>query len=465
MAESRVILFESTSHTLLAEKRMELAHMQEYSLEQISESIHYGKSRDYFKEVLSSYSNGNYRSAVVMLWSVAVCDIVFKLQNLIDLYTDASAKEILDNVTSIQEANAKSSEWELKLIEDVHRKTNLLDSSEYENLRYLQQQRHLSAHPVLNSERELHSPNKETVRSLLRNTLEGLLIKPPFYTQHIMNELLADISEASPALNTRKKAKKYVVSRYLNRTTPAVELNMFRSLWKLVFKLDNENCEMNRNINLYTLEVLSSRNIGLLDDYIRGDIDYFSNIASSGNPLSHLVYYLAHNPQLFSLFSEDARLKIEHHIETDKVGKTMGWFIKTDLEHHANDIKDWITGNEHPTFTPGQFDTLLELSDSDEWENRFCELVSDYYSSSYSYDQADKRYQVAIPKYINLFTSESLVYLAHKINDNCQCYDRGRARQDYEVIKCRIDEVFNNDFNYDDCTSFKRKVVVAESIS
>lgn len=436
--------------------------MQEYSLEQISENIHYGKSRDYFKEVLSSYSNGNYRSAVVMLWSVAVCDIVFKLQNLIDLYNDAAAKEILDNVTSIQEANAKSSEWELKLIEDAHQKTNLLDTSEYENLRYLQQQRHLSAHPVLNSERELHSPNKETVRSLLRNTLEGLLIKPPFYTQRIMSELLADISEASPALNTRQKARKYVVSRYFKRTTPAVELNIFRSLWKLVFKLDNEDCEKNRNINLYTLETLSSRNTSLLHDYISGDIDYFSNIASNGNPLSHLVYYLASNHQLFPLLSEDARLKIEHHIETDDVGKTMGWFVKTDLDQHANDIADWITGEECPTFTPGQFDTLLELSDSDEWQEKFCKLVSDYYSSSSNYDQADKRFQVAIPKYIKLFNKESLIYLAHKIDNNSQCYERGRARQDYEVIKNRIDKVFDDDFNYDDCASFKRKVVVAE---
>lgn len=176
--------------------------MQEFSLEGIAEQIHYGKTKGYFEEVLSSYNNGNYRSTVVMLWSVAICDIIYKLQSLIDLYDDPSAKEILREVTAIQDQDYKSSAWEIKLLDDVHEKTNLLDSSEYEDLRYLQKQRHLSAHPVLNSERELHSPNKETVRSLLRNTLEGLLVKPPFYTQRIMKELLEDIAESADVLNS-----------------------------------------------------------------------------------------------------------------------------------------------------------------------------------------------------------------------------------------------------------------------
>jgi hypothetical protein len=72
--------------------------MQDFSLDKLSESIHYGKTKEYYREVLSSYNNGNYRSAVVMLWSVAVCDVVYKLQSLIDIYDDASAKKILGEI-------------------------------------------------------------------------------------------------------------------------------------------------------------------------------------------------------------------------------------------------------------------------------------------------------------------------------------------------------------------------------
>ena len=43
-------------------------------------SIFDARSREYFSEVLSCYTAGNYRSAVVMLWSVVVCDLLFKIQ-------------------------------------------------------------------------------------------------------------------------------------------------------------------------------------------------------------------------------------------------------------------------------------------------------------------------------------------------------------------------------------------------
>ncbi|EPC01604.1 hypothetical protein L861_16430 [Litchfieldella anticariensis FP35 = DSM 16096] len=437
--------------------------MQVFSLEKMAEKIHYGKTKDYFGEVLSSYHNENYRSAVVMLWSVAVCDIVYKLQSLIDLYGDASARKILDEVSEIQKNDPKSSSWELKLVEDVCEKTNLLDTSEYENLRYLQKQRHLSAHPVLNKERELHSPNKETVRSLLRNTLDDLLTKPPFYTQHILNELLSDISESKEILNTRRKVKKYVVNRYFSRTTQAVEINIFRSLWKIVFKLENEKCDRNRLINLHVLEVIAKKNKVALPRAIQGDVDFYSNIANSGEPLSYLVFFLSKNSELYPLLNEAAKLKVEHCIVEDEVGKIVGWFVKESLEKHADDIEEWIEGDERPVFTPEQFENILEMSDSDEWQERFCRIVSTYYGTSMNYNQADSRFQVAIPNFIRLFNKNAIRDLAHKIESNSQCHDRRQARHDYAIIKERIDEIFGDgEFNYQDYYWFSRKLGLAD---
>lgn len=433
--------------------------MHEFSLERKAEQIHYGKTKGYFEEVLSSYNNGNYRSAVVMLWSVAICDIVYKLQSLVDLYDDAAAKEILNEVSGIQEKDYKTSSWELKLLDEAHEKTYLLDSYEYENLRYLQKQRHLSAHPVLNSERELHSPNKETARSLLRNTLEGLLVKPPFYTQRVMTELLEDLSENSAILNSQEKVKRYIESRYLSRTKPAVEVRMFRTLWKLVFKLEDDSCEKNRRVNLNALKVLSNRNPDFILREVDGDKDYYGNVASSGNPLSFLVYYISENTSVYSLLSEDARMKIDHCIKTDDVGKTMGWFVKESLLQHGEDVKAWVIGEDHPDFTNRQFDALLNLSDSDEWQELFCSIVIGYYTSSLSYSQADKRFQVAIPKYIALFGRNELISLAENIENNSQCWARNRAEEDYEVIMGRITEVFGQDFDFENTPRFKKRVV------
>ena len=436
--------------------------MQEFSLEKLTGNIHSGKTYKYFQEVLSSYNNGNYRSSVVMLWSVAVCDIVYKLQDLVDLYNDAAAKQILNEITSDQTKDPKSSLWELKLLDEIRNKTYLLGSAEYEDLRYLQIQRHLSAHPVLNSDKELHSPNKETVRSLIRNTLEGLLVKPPFYTQGILNELLLDVSETALALNTTSKIKEYVVSRYFNRITAQVELSLFRSIWKLVFRVENADCDKNRLINLRVLEVLAARNIVTLSDFIKGEKDYYSNIAPTGIPLSFLVYFLSGNSYIYSILNLDAQFKIQHSISSDSIGRTMGWFIKDSLDTHSTDMINWIRSSDKPTFTAEQLDALCGIADSEEWQVNFCHILTTYYSDSISYDQADSRFQVAIPKYIELFNKDSIINLASSINSNSQCYGRGRAQEDYVVIKQRIDKLFGEGFDYSKLRNFRRRVNIAD---
>lgn len=435
--------------------------MDEFVLEKMSDRIHYGKTKEYFGEVLSSYHNGNYRSAVVMLWSVAVCDMVYKLKSLVDLYNDASAKLILAEITRMQEKDQTSSGWEIKLVEETFAKTHLLDSSEYENLRYLQKQRHLSAHPVINRESELHSPNKETVRSLLRNTLTDVLIKPPFYSQHIFKELIADIAESSQMLNTRGKVKKYVISRYLERTTTSVELMLVKQLWKFVFKLENEECDKNRVINLWALEVIAARNKAALVGALKGDVDFYSNIASADRPLQYLTFFISNNQELYPLLNEAARIKIKHCIAEDDIGRIIGWFVKKDVFQHGDDLIDLIK-TKNLVLTPDQFDYIFGISDSDEWQEKFCNIAATYYGVSTTFDQADSRFQVAIPQYIKFFNRDAIVYLADKIESNSQCHDRNKARHDYVVIKKRIDELFDGAFDYKPYMWFSRKLGLAD---
>ena len=53
--------------------------LDEFSFDHASERIFDSRTRAYFEEVKSSYVVGNYRSATVMLWSVVICDLVFKV--------------------------------------------------------------------------------------------------------------------------------------------------------------------------------------------------------------------------------------------------------------------------------------------------------------------------------------------------------------------------------------------------
>ncbi|MEG4944460.1 hypothetical protein [Microcoleus sp. F4-D5] len=410
----------------------------------------------------TAYHNGNYRSAVVMLWSVAVCDIVYKLEYLVDLYQDTDAKSILDELTKLQKKDSKSSSWEVKLIEDTHAKTNLLDNSEYENLLYLQKQRHLSAHPILDSDRQLHTPNKETVRALIRNTLEDLLIKPPFYTKKIIDELLEDIAEAAPALNTIERVKRYLESRYLSRLKPEVELSIYRSLWKLVFKLEDEDCTKNRAINLRTLEVIGNRKPESILNQIKGEKDYYSNVSSSPVPLVFLVLYLSKNPKIYDLLNEDAKLKIQHKVKTSNTTKIFGWFVKENLQVHYEDILFLIENDINFYFTMVELKLLLEIADTKEWQNLFCRILSSYYCASRSYDEADSRFQEAISPYLEVFDKEAIEFLIERIEQNDQVYGRRKAREEHKEIKEKLFQLHGQEFDLNPYPNFQKNVMEDE---
>jgi hypothetical protein len=437
--------------------------MLEFSLENLSEKIHSCKTKKYFQEVLSSYHNGNYRSAVVMLWSVAVCDIVYKLQCLVDLYQDQVAKKILDELTKLQKKDPKSSSWEVKLIEDTHAETNLLDNSEYENLLYLQKQRHLSAHPILDSDRQLHTPNKETVRALIRNTLEDLLIKPPFYTKKIIDELLEDIAAAAPALNTIEKLKRYLESRYLSKFKPEVELSIYRSLWKLVFKLEDEDCIKNRVINLQTLEVIGNRKPESILNQIKGEKDYYSNVSSSSLPLVFLVLYLSKNPKIYDLLNEDAKLKIQHKVKTSNTSKIFGWFVKENLQVHYEDILFLIENDINFNFTMVELKLLLEIADTKEWQNLFCRILSSYYCASRTYDEANSRFQEAISPYLKVFDKDAIVFLIERIEQNDQVYGRRKAKEEHKEIKKKLFQLHGQEFDLNPYPNVKKTVMEDES--
>ena len=57
-------------------------------IDSLVEQIQNNKTKEYFKEVLSSYYSGNYRSAIVMLYTCLICDLVYKLQEMSEYYND-----------------------------------------------------------------------------------------------------------------------------------------------------------------------------------------------------------------------------------------------------------------------------------------------------------------------------------------------------------------------------------------
>lgn len=430
--------------------------MDEYSIELRQEKIYHKKTKEYFTEVISSYREGSYRSSVVMLWSVAVCDLLFKVKHMVDMYSDTIAQSILDEVERIQTANERSSEWEIKLVELVREKTSLIDISDFENLMHLQRQRHLSAHPVLVQGYELHSPNRETVRALIRNTLDGLLIKPPVYTRKIFEEFIRDLSSSSTILIDEEKLKKYIESKYLSRTDVNIEISLFRSLWKFVFRLDNEECNKNRIINYWALEILFERSPAEVMAEIESDRDYYGNIANEGNPLTLLVYFLSKKSSVYSAMHEAAKMIITHICETHTGSKCLSWFLKSSLQQHSDDLILWIDSDAYPTLADNEIPLLLDVSDSPEWKVFSQKILNSYYAASRGYDSADTRFFKAIRSYLKNYSEDTLTDLMLKAQNNSQAYDRRGAKYDHRLVIERCNEVLGAEFDYTEYNTFVR---------
>lgn len=62
-------------------------------IESLYENINKKETQEYFKEVLISYQNGSYRSAMVMLYSVVISDILYKLKDMVSIFNDEKAKK------------------------------------------------------------------------------------------------------------------------------------------------------------------------------------------------------------------------------------------------------------------------------------------------------------------------------------------------------------------------------------
>ena len=421
--------------------------LDEYSIEQRATQIYDARTKEYFYEVLSCYSAGNYRSSVVMLWSVAVCDLLFKLQNLVDLYGDAKAKVILSDIDKLQQENERSPIWETKLVESVAEQMQLLDIAERENLLHLQRQRHLAAHPVITANFQLHRPNRETSRALIRNTLDGLLTKAPILSKQIVSEIVGDLEQASGILIDDKRLKAYLESKYYNRFNPEVEKAVFKALWKFVFRLTNEGCEKNRAINYSALRLLFERNPSQFKTQIEMDKEYFSTIATDGSPVVCLVDFLAREPLLYGLLANHAKTAIQHTAEKDTAARCLAWFIAPNLQGHAEQLGDWISGKDCPQIERVTWDAIEAISDSPEWAKMVIRLANKYYLASANFNAADKRFSTVIKPLLNTYAIDDCVDLIVGIEAKRQTRERSRAIVDHKELKSHV-LVLDHDFDF-----------------
>lgn len=425
--------------------------MKDYNIENLSNKINSEKTRLYFKEVSNSFYNGNYRAAIVTLYSVVINDILVKLEVLEEIYNDNTAKDILDEIRTFQSMHPNSPDWEKDIIEKVKIRTNLIDNVDYAHIQALKNDRHLCAHPVLDKEDKLYTPNQETVAAHIRNMLESLFLKPAILSKKILQTILVDIASKKDILIDELSVERYILSKYLNNLNSSTEVAIFRELWKFVFTISNNDADSNRLINYRVLYYLYKRNIAECISKIKSEKEYFSNILNRDQNKSFFIRFLSENEFLYTDFREDTHLLISNLVKSDFSSKVVAWFLSgTFLKHLeviTEDIKT-LSQNYHSDSSSHAYQRLVKIGIAKGYKKEVIEFIIWRHTFSRSYDEADKTFTSVILPNLNLFDEDEAKQLCEKIDKNHQNYGRIRAYDDYEELKYHLKNFFGEDFDF-----------------
>ncbi len=432
--------------------------MSGFSIEMAAEEIVDHRTKRYFAEVQGCYHAGYYRSAIVMLWSVVVTDIMFKLDQLASAHNDGKAQTILNDIGNIRKGNPKSPEWEIELVNKVAAQTDLIDQSELVLLQNLQTHRHLSAHPVMTNQDVLYSPNKETARAHIRNTLEAVLTKPPIMSRKVFNAFLEDVEQLAKLQPDTDAIRKFLDAKYFQFFSPATFAQVFRSLWRVTFRSTDPRCTANREINLKTLVVLFATKREEFFTTIKQDRAWFSDISVTDIPLEAFVDFCQEYPQIFPVLSDAAKQPVENYAKLDLSNFLKCTFLNDSAESHAEAVLKRLEAGDE--VKPAALSAYCQRLPNGAKRKALARFGITYYFRSDSFDTADQRFAGFISPFISGYEVDDFIAFLEgcKTCERGQATGRNRAKRDHAIIRQAIEERFAGEITIDNYPDFVQSV-------
>jgi hypothetical protein len=410
--------------------------MIDYSLELSLEKIYNHKTRDYFKDILASYYCGNFRGSLVMLYSVVVCDLLYKLIELKEISEVKEAIFILDEIQTLQKNNPKSSEWEKKLIELVNEKTDMLDTPDYVNIKNLESHRHLCAHPVFTSDYALYLPSDITTKSHIRNIYDGVLTKPPMRSKEIFLDILKDMALRKDIFPTDKELERYLLSKYFKYLRNDLIKRIFKDLWKFVFRLDNQDAQINRQINFRILRIVYNNYKDILRITIENEKSYFSEIDVNIS-IVYFIDLIIEYPYIYTIMEDRTKALVENKAKENFGLQLLLGTVSENLLTVINNAKELYRTNimivEPNTFFE-ILNKLLNIGIQKGYVQDAINVSIDFHVTSSNYNEADYTFSELVKPIIEYYKKDDFIKLLEGIEKNGQANGRRAAPRDYMLV-------------------------------
>ena len=419
------------------------------AIEELMNHIPDARSKESMKEVLSCFYSGNLRSAVVMLYSTVVSDLYYKLCDLVSIYNDAGAKEIKDYVDNEWKVRSKIPKWETEMPKRCRDKNKVLANDSYAHLCHLQDERNLCAHPVITAN-DLYRPSAATVQGYIVDMLVGIICKPSFLSKDLVDRFTDDIENASQIFPDKKSLQDYITSKYLEKIDNEMEeYDLFRKLWKFVYKKTDDKSKANRGANQSILSLLYERNQHYFDKQIKNEEAYYGESVALDDRACIKAFILFAN-EYFSVLQAmpmDFQLKLKQKVDSLAELKAIAFCLSDDILKHAKSV-DISIGS----CVAGYIFDYLSINVS---RTEAINFAINLYVNSYSYNLADDYYDNMIDPILSEMTECQLVLLIEGSNRNSQIYDRRKFYSSNLGIKKSMLQK-NPQFDYSPYTNFNR---------
>ncbi|MEX6398457.1 hypothetical protein AB6E88_15795 [Providencia hangzhouensis] len=413
-----------------------------FSLESQKNKIYDKRTRKYFEEVYKSYANDCYKSATVMLWSVVVCDIIFKLQELQDVHNDKVAEKILLEIKVLQEDDPYSPKWEKELIKKVFERTQLLDTASNHKILLIQEHRHLSAHPVISDEDTLFEPTQEMIKSDIRNGIEVILSKPPFMSQKILSTFVSNLERVKDLLPSDMALKKYLDAKYFKSMNKNVFVKIFKGLWKFSFKYEDAKPVENREINTRALQLIFEKERKIILDSIKSEPIYYSSLSTNDDAVKSLIEFISMEKEIYDALDDSAKEIIKPVLKNNLSYFGIAFFISDSPEEHVKLVTKVIIEKYHKEYgdkgnflNPKHFEIFKRVCNELGLASEFLDYGIACFISSSDFERADIYFDRDINNNLEKYSVAQMKVLLDGTNKNNQCYWRNRSRNGSDSIK------------------------------
>lgn len=377
-------------------------------------------SKKYILEAIKCYKGGGFRSCIVATWIALVYDFIGKLHEL--SVDDENAKTLFNKLEEYRISNNINGilEFERKLLDTMKNYYALLSPVEYNDLKRLNEDRNLCAHPSLIDETTPFQATPEIARYHLRNVIEFVLSKPPVQGKAAL-ERVKRMLESIYYPKDEAGLEAFLNDSPLGRAKDNLKIQFVN--W-LVSNIVSENIETEiKKRCIKTLSVFINMNYELIKSKLFKKMAKIPTDIKEKQMYFHCVILLK-VPELLEHTSESDIIRIKQYVQSDAPIHSLKHFYRQEVFKVATEERIGSLDN-------GDLVKFLEY----EPITKFLDKLIQIFSTSNSFSSAAYRFSSYILPLSSHFNKEQISQIIQAIIDNYQI-NNSFAMDEYYLEFC-----------------------------